>query len=212
MPFNLNDSVDPDTAPAHIIGQINALANQVKKILGGQSWKDEPQASFASLKNTSTVPPASPVLGQYWDEINAVTEEPIASWFWNGTFWIERNDRIMIFRGGSNNPYPVPKITSSTKIWIKEFSSTTTGGEANSSTKFYEYRLGDMYGANAVGNVTTIASNFSKTPGGRVNYINKVNVIISTPMTGLNINSINNGSSSENPSYSGHSILYRCVR
>ncbi|MBD2571063.1 hypothetical protein [Anabaena lutea] len=154
--------------------------------------------------------PPNPSLNQKWDKIDNAGA-PSSRWYWNGTYWIEREDRILNFLGWVDHPYSVPKISDSSGIWIKSFRSTTTGGEFNSDTKYIRYRLGDMNTANSF-SVIVLAVNESRIPTGRGEYVSDVNVIYPIVPSGLNITHVNVGGSSENSSYSGHSIIYRCVR
>lgn len=158
----------------------------------------------------SAIIPATPTLNQQWDEIDD-SGTPIAQWYWNGTIWVERQDRILNFLGWLDHPYSVPKITGSSGIWIKTFRSNTTGGEANSPTKYIQYRLGDMHSANSF-SVIVLAVNESKTPIGRGVYETPVDRIYPSIPKGLNITHINVGGSNENFAYAGHSIIYRCIR
>ncbi|WP_016949774.1 hypothetical protein [Anabaena sp. PCC 7108] len=195
-------------------GDINNQQDLISKIDNTINTSLEPiNEAIDALQSSiiiSNAVPNTPSMGQYWDEIS-ISKEPLAQWYWNGIYWIERFDRILHLPGWNNFPMTVPLITSASGILIKTFHSTTTGGSLNSINNYYEYRLGNFYTGNAV-QTTTIASNYSKTPGNRVNYITQVDTVFLNELIGLNINFTKYGDTDENPNYSGHSICYRCIR
>jgi len=66
LPFNLNDSIDPDSVQSNLIGQINGLAAQIKKLIGGNSWKTNPQSSIQSVINVAATQHPGWIPGRYY--------------------------------------------------------------------------------------------------------------------------------------------------